>query len=214
MKIPASPKVRVFACACIVVGVGAIATAVQASIPDGSGVIHACYSDRGASGRNGTQLNIVDSATSGCTGGQTEVHWGQTGPPGSPGPPGVVNAYSVHTTTDIDTGSTLTPIATLNVPAAGNYFFIATVSMDLLITNPFDITETCEVQFHAGSLSDLITGFPVVNHLQPGSTTMQTFEAFPTAGTAALLCQGPDAFAFRGRVTALEVTSFTDTAAS
>ena len=142
MKIPASPKVRFFVCACIVAGVGAIATAVQASIPDGSGVIHGCYSDRGATGRNGTQLNIVDTATSGCSGGQTAVQWSQTGPPG---PPGVVNAYSVHTTTDVGTGSTLTPIATLNVPAAGNYFFLTTVRMDLLITNPFDITETCEV---------------------------------------------------------------------
>jgi hypothetical protein len=209
MKIPASRKVRLLACACIVAGVGAIATAVQASIPDASGVIHGCYSDRGASGRNGTQLNIVDSATSGCSGGQTEIQWNQSGPPG---PPGVVNAYSVHTTTDIDTESSLTPIATLNVPAAGNYFFLTTVSMDLLITNPFDITETCEVQFNAGSLSDVATGFPVINHLQPGSATIQAFESFPSAGTATLLCMGPSAVAFHARITALQVTNFTDTA--
>src|SRR5580765_3809986 len=98
MKIPASPKVRFFVCACIVVAIGTIATAVQASIPDGSGVIHGCYSDRGAGGTDGTQLNIVDTARSGCSRGDTEVQWSQTGPPG---PPGVVNVYSVHTTHNV-----------------------------------------------------------------------------------------------------------------
>jgi hypothetical protein len=69
----------------------AVATAVQASIPDASGVIHGCYSANGSNGTNGTPLNIIDSASS-CSKGQTAISWNQrgiTGPTGSKGDRGI-----------------------------------------------------------------------------------------------------------------------------
>ena len=56
----------------------ALATAVQASIPDASGVIQGCYSANGSKATNGTPLNIIDSASS-CSKGQTAISWNQRG---------------------------------------------------------------------------------------------------------------------------------------
>src|SRR5262245_61466878 len=59
-----------------------------AAIPDGSGVIHGCYSASGSKATNGAQLNILDNASASCSKGQTEVTWNQTGPQGLTGPQG------------------------------------------------------------------------------------------------------------------------------
>jgi hypothetical protein len=54
-------------------GVFGIATAVQASIPDVNGVIHACYL------KSGGALNVIDNSTSTCTSKQTALNWNQQG---------------------------------------------------------------------------------------------------------------------------------------
>ena len=78
---------RLLVGACVVVvGVGAIATVVQASIPSG-GAIQGCYSANGSTAKNGTPLNIIDSSAS-CASGQTAVSWDQTGPTGPQGTTG------------------------------------------------------------------------------------------------------------------------------
>jgi hypothetical protein len=109
----------------VVAGVTAVLVAggiASASIPDGSGVIHGCYSAAGAKAANGTPLNIVDSASASCNGKQTAITWNATGPtgpqgntgnngqngaPGAPGPTG-------------DTGGTGTTGATGATGTAGN----------------------------------------------------------------------------------------------
>jgi hypothetical protein len=53
-----------------------------ASIPDGSGVIHGCYSVKGGA------LSVIDSATKTCPRGTTALDWSQTGPQGPQGPQG------------------------------------------------------------------------------------------------------------------------------
>jgi hypothetical protein len=54
-----------------------------ASIPDASGVIHGCYTNRGGI------LSVVDpSAGQKCSSLQTPIAWNQQGPQGDPGPPG------------------------------------------------------------------------------------------------------------------------------
>jgi hypothetical protein len=69
----------------------------SASIPDGNGVIHACYKAQ-ANGKS-TPLGVIDTALPGgqCPSGQTELTWnrtgprgpqGATGPAGPQGPPG------------------------------------------------------------------------------------------------------------------------------
>lgn len=64
----------------LVVGIGS--AAVYASIPDGSGVIHACYN-------NSTGMTrIIDDSSQTCRGGETAITWNQTGPQGPQGPQG------------------------------------------------------------------------------------------------------------------------------
>jgi hypothetical protein len=52
-----------------------------ASIPDASGVFHACYQ------KNQGQLRLVQSASA-CRPSEKATSWSQTGPPGPPGTPG------------------------------------------------------------------------------------------------------------------------------
>jgi hypothetical protein len=52
-----------------------------ASIPDASGVLHACYQE------NQGQLRLVEAASN-CRPSEKATSWSQTGPPGPPGPPG------------------------------------------------------------------------------------------------------------------------------
>jgi len=54
---------------------GAMSTVVRASIPDGSGVIHGCYS----TGRG--ILYIIDSSSQSCGTGETSLTWDQHGTP-------------------------------------------------------------------------------------------------------------------------------------
>jgi hypothetical protein len=94
MKWSRSRGTRLLVGTCIVVAVGGIATAVQASIPDG-GVIHGCYASNGARATNGTQLNIIDSSVASCNGNQTPIAWnaiGRTGPAGDTGGTGPAGA--------------------------------------------------------------------------------------------------------------------------
>jgi hypothetical protein len=53
---------------------------VQAAIPDASGVIHACYTSKGA-------LRVVNNAAD-CKNNETVLSWSQKGPQGVPGPQG------------------------------------------------------------------------------------------------------------------------------
>jgi len=216
-------RVRVVALLAVV-GAAVAAGIGYASIPDSSGQIHACYpvNGRGQVGGDST-LRVVDPSSTvragrACGRDEVPLAWAQTGaagpagPAGPPGPAGTTNVYSVHTTGDVDTGDTLAPIETLSVPA-GSYWFVATVNMGLHITNPFDITETCELDVESGALSDVVTGFPVVNEQTPGNVTIQTLDSLSAAGTATLECMGPSAFVFETRVTAVPVTAFTDSTA-
>ena len=63
-----------------------IATAVQAAIPDGQGVIHGCYQ------KNAGTLRVIDPATTSCHVGEIGLNWSQTGPKGLTGPKGTTGA--------------------------------------------------------------------------------------------------------------------------
>jgi len=196
----------------------AAAGIAYASIPDASGQIHACYhvNGRGEVGGDST-LRVVDPGSGlragrACGRDEAALTWAQAGPPGPAGPGGQVTVDSVHTTGDVDTGDTLAPIESLSLPA-GSYWLVATVNMGLHVANPFDVTETCELDVESGALSDIVTGFPVVNEQTPGNATIQALDSLPAAGTATLECLGPDAFVFESRVIAVPVAAFTDSTA-
>lgn len=70
-----------------------IATAVQASIPDASGVIHGCYNTSLAHGNPTGALRVIDTAKPNgtCASWETPLNWkamGVTGPTGATGPTG------------------------------------------------------------------------------------------------------------------------------
>jgi hypothetical protein len=67
-------------------------TAVQASIPDASGVIHGCYNNSLAHGNLTGALRVIDTAkvNGNCASWETALNWGQggTGAAGPSGPTG------------------------------------------------------------------------------------------------------------------------------
>ena len=81
-----------------------VAGLAYASIPDGSGVIHGCYSPSGADATNGTPLNIVDSPTASCGKNKQPISWNQTGPAGPPG----ISGYEIVRTSVMDPPNTET----------------------------------------------------------------------------------------------------------
>jgi hypothetical protein len=82
MRFPTSRKARLLVGVCVVASVGAVATAVQASIPDGN-TIHGCYDGGGT-------LKVSSAAQ--CPPGFTSLSWSQTGPTGPQGPTGAAGA--------------------------------------------------------------------------------------------------------------------------
>jgi hypothetical protein len=85
-------KLRLLVGACVVVAVGAIATVVQASIPDGN-TIHGCYD-------SGGNLKVVSAPP--CPSKYTALDWSQTGSAGAQGPTGPTGATGLKG----DTGGT------------------------------------------------------------------------------------------------------------
>ena len=70
-----------------------IASAVQASIPDSSGVIHGCYNKKGAG-----ELRVIDPSASkqnSCSKSEAALNWNQTGPAGVKGTTGTTGTTGV-----------------------------------------------------------------------------------------------------------------------
>ena len=66
----------------IVPALALAAGVAYATIPDGQGVIHGCYS------KSGGALRVIDSSVTNCKASETSLAWGVTGPAGEPGPVG------------------------------------------------------------------------------------------------------------------------------
>ena len=78
--------VVVLAAATVALGVAA---AVHASIPDGAGTIHGCYTKTAPPGGQPGELRVIDTALGQtCQLSESAVNWSQTGPPGPQGPQG------------------------------------------------------------------------------------------------------------------------------
>lgn len=113
----------------IAVAAVALATLVggvaYATIPDGSGIIHACYT------KSGGVLRVIDSSSASCGAKETALDWNRQGPPGPQGlegEPGPSNAY--YTTEPEqrplpDTVGQHETIALLRDLPAGSYVFDA-----------------------------------------------------------------------------------------
>jgi hypothetical protein len=97
-----------------------------ATIPDGGGVIHACYQ------KNQGALRVIDTdKAQTCSSSETPLTWSQTGPQGQPGqqgPAGPTGPSDVWSIDGYDAGLTNLPfqtpvnLATTSTLPAGSYF--------------------------------------------------------------------------------------------
>lgn len=85
---------RLFLAVAIGAAVFGIATAVQASIPDANGVIHACYNTSLAHGNPTGVLRVVDTskANANCASWEVPLSWKPVGPTGPMGATGATGA--------------------------------------------------------------------------------------------------------------------------
>jgi hypothetical protein len=80
---------RVIAAGIVVACALGVTAAVQASIPDGGGVIHGCYTKTSLGQNPPGAVRVVDTALGQrCNANEVALNWSQTGPPGPQGPQG------------------------------------------------------------------------------------------------------------------------------
>jgi hypothetical protein len=115
--------------------VGALLVAggiAYATIPDGGGVIHACYQ------KNQGTLRVIDTdKAQTCASSESPLNWSQTGPQGTQGPPGPTGPSDVWSVDGYDAGfknlapaQTWVNLATTSTLPAGNYSVQAEAEAD------------------------------------------------------------------------------------
>jgi len=139
LHVPLSRGLVLAACAAAALAVaGAVA---YASIPNAGGVLHACYNANAARSPGGSPLGVIDSDSTSCSAGRTEISWGQvgpagatgpqgpSGPSGATGPSGTSHAFTVDNTKVINTSLAATEeLVRLDGLPAGNYIVWGIVS--------------------------------------------------------------------------------------
>jgi hypothetical protein len=212
-----------------------IATAVQASIPDGSGVIHGCYGKPGTPQKG--QLRVINTGIGEvCRYYENPLDWNQTGPTGptgprgatgptgpkgptgargptgpkgSTGPTGPSNATSAKANL-VSIGTTATTVATLALPA-GSYVLNAKLYIRAQSAGDFSYLANCT--FTAGADSDFAQAGAVSTGGIDGNMPMSlvVLHTFASPGSATLSCsrQGsaPTMFADDVVITAIAVGS-------
>jgi hypothetical protein len=73
----------------VAAGLAVAGGVAYATIPDGDGAIHACYS------KSGGALRVVDDSVTNCKASETSLSWSVTGPAGPPGPAGADSTRTV-----------------------------------------------------------------------------------------------------------------------
>lgn len=122
--------------------VGALLVAggiAYATIPDGGGVIHACYQ------KNQGALRVIDTdKAQTCSSSETPLNWSQTGPPGPTGPSDVwsVDGYDAGFK-NLAPAQTWVNLATTSTLPAGNYSVQAEAEADS--TLPISTDYSCDL---------------------------------------------------------------------
>jgi hypothetical protein len=100
----------------VVVLVPAASGIAYATIPDGAGAIHACYS------KSGGALRVIDDSVTGCKASETSLSWNVAGPAGPTGPAGVDSTKTVFGAVNGDgTSQVATDDFSVERLAAGHY---------------------------------------------------------------------------------------------
>jgi hypothetical protein len=118
--------------------VGALLVAggiAYATIPDGSGVIHACYQ------KNQGALRVIDTdKAQTCASSESPLTWSQTGPQGQQGPPGPTGPSDVWSVDGYNAGFKNLPfqtpvnLATTSTLPAGSYFVQAETEAENILS--------------------------------------------------------------------------------
>jgi hypothetical protein len=125
-----------------------------ASIPDASGVFHACYQ------KSSGTMRIIDTAKASCKKAETEITWSQQGPAGQTGPRGPSDAYLKDQRSSFSaitiSQTQPTTILTLSALPPGTYVVTATAAIVATATTT-SVTTVCALADGAdGRLSDSI----------------------------------------------------------
>ena len=136
------PGLVVLAIVGALVGVGGIA---YATIPDASGVIHACYK----TGQGTLRVIDPDKAQT-CSSAETQLDWSKTGPqglPGQQGPPGPTDVWSVDGygagLKNVPVVPSSIDLATTPTLAAGSY--VVEAETELNSVGGFDTNYFCDL---------------------------------------------------------------------
>ena len=186
-----------------------VAAAVQASIPDSNGVIHACYNTSLAHGSPVGALRVVDTAgvNGRCASWEKALSWsglgatGTTGPVGSTGPTGPTGPSGSRGPTGTgstgaqgptgSTGATGRTGATGATGPAGAGALLVGNSGGNLANNLFVAFGTLESQFdHAAQVvqTGILHDFTVVLTAPPGPGDARTFAVYVNGIPTLLSC--------------------------
>ena len=151
-----------------------VATAVQASIPDASGVIHGCYHRTANPSTRPGALRVIDTALGqSCYGDENPLNWrasGTTGPTGATGPTGPTGPTGARGPTG-PTGpkgptggaGATGPTGPAGVPG------LADTPVTLTIPGPTGVTAL----IGCGNSNKIAIGATVWDETNPGNTTIQ-----------------------------------------
>lgn len=149
----------------VVLGVTGSAV-VLASIPDSSGVIHACY-------RTGTgilaKVRIIDNSTDSCTTNETAISWNQTGPQGPAGS-GEQQVFSNYKT--VITG---TPESLFTVPNFGHIEADCDNGVGLVNDTTFTWKEGAGSDIEPGSIAHTNRQGTIVSYADGSTSYTATF---------------------------------------
>jgi hypothetical protein len=171
-----------------------IATAVQASIPDASGVIHGCYNTSLAHGNPTGALRVIDTgaANGHCASWEAPLDWNQRGPTGPTGPAGTATTVTAAETNSVNLTTSIagTDLATLNLPAGSFAIFARAVYIPQGAVSNF----IASCQLTAGTDTDPANGGRVLFGAHDGDPAdshvidMNVLHTFASAGSATLNC--------------------------
>jgi hypothetical protein len=193
--------------------VGAGVGIAYAAIPDGSGVIHGCYSNTSGA------LRVIDTgAGQRCSAAEKAVDWSQTGPQGAQGPQGPQgpqgqrgpsDAFTKYSNTRIDISCCATStISSLALPA-GSFLLTGAVQIADSTPNDFGAVGAC---FFASSEPGQIGAFKLARN-EVATAPVTGLVTLAAAQSVELRCRddGPDDIAvFSWRMTALQVGTLSD----
>lgn len=185
----------------LVVAVGGavfgIASAVQASIPDASGVIHGCYNTSLAHGSPTGALRVIDTAKPNgtCASWEAPLDWNQTGPTGvtgatgPTGPTGPSGSWYAEGHASSGANDAPTTIASLTLPP-GNYTLSAAGGS--IATLPGNTNVRCTLRNFGDADEDAFYAVDSATVVQE-EFAIDINVALPAGGTVNLRCRNAGA---------------------